>query len=328
MKMKQFSQINRYFKMIVLFAFMAVLSFSVNAQTLQLQGEGTESNPYKITSITDLRTLSSFINTGLNNPSSLIAGKYFELTTDLDFINESKFAPIGNSYARYFSGKFNGNGHIIKNIKILEGNSNCVGIFGFVNIANWNLPFPSIENLGVVGAQVNGKQCVGAIAGQVEGCAYIKDCYVTNSDIKGLSAKYQAASVGALVGKYNDCYAGTVSYCYSQGNTVQGSNWLGGIIGDNHIRIENCYSTSEIKQADVDKNNRQIGPITGTQGSSQHASVINCYYLEGWSTNGYTTNNENGIVCYGISQTEDELKSTVQELLIGSGTDFSLDVLM
>jgi hypothetical protein len=34
MKMKQFSQINKYFKMIVFFAFIAVLSFSVNAQTL------------------------------------------------------------------------------------------------------------------------------------------------------------------------------------------------------------------------------------------------------------------------------------------------------
>jgi hypothetical protein len=254
---------------------------------------------------------------------------YFSMTTDLDFHN-TNFTPIANSTSYPFKGRFNGNGHTISNININE-NSNYVGLFGYISkepadgvngATVGQEDSAAVEGIGLINANITGKQYVGGIVGYADKCEYIKDCYISNSTMGAYNGKGQAEYVGGIVG-----YAQSnsrVLYCYSNNTHITGHQYLGGIVGDNHTSIENCYSTSTITQNPQNQNNHQIGPITGTATST--SSVSNCYYLSGWSTNGYTTNNESNVACYGTAQNETQLKSTVQQLLTTSGTDFSLDV--
>lgn len=81
-------------------------------------GSGTESNPYKITSIEDINTLSKNIANGNSYYDT-----YFQLTTDLDYSSVSNFCPIGAEMegttmtnSNNFGGVFDGNGHIVSNL--------------------------------------------------------------------------------------------------------------------------------------------------------------------------------------------------------------------
>lgn len=85
-------------------------------------GDGAAGNPYKISTVEDLKQLASAVNTG-----TTYAGEYFELTKNLDLAEEN-WVPIGNdSYA--FQGTFNGGFHIIYHLTIDTSNRYC-GLFG------------------------------------------------------------------------------------------------------------------------------------------------------------------------------------------------------
>ena len=73
---------------------------------------------------------------------SVYDGVYFELTADIDLGNKER-TPIGRYGAR-FNGKFNGNGHVIKNVSITKLYVG-VGLFGVTG------PSVLIENLGIDG---------------------------------------------------------------------------------------------------------------------------------------------------------------------------------
>jgi len=85
-------------------------------------GSGTESDPYLISSIADMNTLSTNIRNEIG-----YYGTYFKLTTDLDYAGVD-FMPIGSwtveqygrvdYYFNVFSGVFDGAGHTISNINI------------------------------------------------------------------------------------------------------------------------------------------------------------------------------------------------------------------
>ena len=86
-------------------------------------GSGTKDDPYQIATAEQLAKLARDVNNG--NTSQAFLGKYFKLTADID-LSGGIWMPIGKYYNygngngdnRLFFGKFDGNGHVIKNMHI------------------------------------------------------------------------------------------------------------------------------------------------------------------------------------------------------------------
>jgi hypothetical protein len=281
-------------------------------------GDGSYNNPYQISTIADLNSLATAVNTG---DGTSFNGRYFSLINSIDF-NGATFTSIGYSYGTYnrFEGHFNGNGHTISNVNIVGYQNSSVGLFGHVGATGTYTGTDNyaIENLGLVKATIsgNGYTKVGGIVGNLDG-GDIKDCYVANSTISGYEY------VGGIVGY---CNSGHILYCYSQGNTISGDR-VGGILGDYagtvSNNILNCYSASTINVTraiiDYDWNTTESigGPIVGTNdnGTSQNPLISNSYYLSNTYTSGMTND-------YGTSRNSTDLASAFASL----GGDFIQDV--
>ncbi len=125
-----------------------------------------------------------------------------------------------------FNGTFNGNGHEIRKLIIDRPDEDYVGLFGASK--------EEIKNLGIIDADVNGKNVVGGLVGQNDG--KIEHSYAIGEVIGN---EY----IGGLVG-YNWEY-GKVVNSYSRGD-VNGEDYVGGLIGVNWNEIDNSYSTAAI----------------------------------------------------------------------------------
>ena len=170
-------------------------------------GSGTQADPYLIEHPWHLAWLAHQVN----DSAYTYNGQYFRLTTDLD-MNSIEWTPIGNSTTNCFRGNFDGDGHLIDNIKITATGS--VGLFYVISNA-------SIMNLGV------------------------------NTTITTYASSISAFISGGIVaivkGSNN-----SISNCYHTGNiTHSGSygGYNGGIIGyaDGEITLSNCHNYGNIK---------------------------------------------------------------------------------
>lgn len=126
----------------------AALAEDATAMPAYRGGNGTEDDPWLISSVEDLQTLASTINNGKaaefdadctdteNGIPGNYHGYYFRQTTDLDLNGIENWDPIGYSGDSncYFAGHYDGGGHIISNAKSTGKNDKdgfaTAGIFG------------------------------------------------------------------------------------------------------------------------------------------------------------------------------------------------------
>ena len=250
-----------------------------------LDGNGTEDEPFEISSIEDLVAFSKQVNGGNN-----YSGKHIKLMVSLDFKSDNSyvdpnnqdfedvnqdgqkeglkqellsgqgFTPIGNyNAAPYpFSGTFDGNKNYIKNLYINivknDGESDT-GLFGYIKtpglvkqvyVLNCNI---YTEDQMVI----SGGIC-GTADGKIENCA-------TTGKVEGVTTgtKYRIVTVGGIAGNLS--------------------------IEDNEALINECYNASEVlsgeKEKEEDENNDMkwavgTGGIAG--GCNAKGQVIsNCY---------------------------------------------------
>jgi hypothetical protein len=169
------------------------------------------------------------------------------------------FVPIGNNTNK-FTGTFDGNNHIISNLKIDTTSSSSAiytGLFGY----NYQ---GIIKNLGLINVQISGKSYVGALVGYTR-YGKIENCYSTGS-INGLSNM-----VGGIVG-YN--LYGTIIKSYSLAEILSSGDYVGGIAGRNNFgTIENCYYAGP----EVDGANYVAGITNLYEGSV--STIKNCLAL-------------------------------------------------
>ncbi len=203
--------------------------------TITWNGEGSEENPYRIQSLSDLMGLSEKVSLGWD-----YADTYFELQEDIDLskiqINGGNWNPIGwytslqqngSKIETPFRGHFNGNGNRIYGLSIgvnKEAFSN-IGLFGLVDGG-------SIKNLDVECEMVMGLDNVGILAGCVTGDAIIED-------IKVEGILMADGDVGGLIGEgignqFSTCETVTIENSiahvsiYSQNQ----NSYIGGIMGN------------------------------------------------------------------------------------------------
>ena len=215
-------------------------------------GAGTESDPYQISSKSDLLELA--VNTNHYE-------KHFILVADIDFagsiFTQSVIAPdvSSNSYFQgvTFGGSFDGNNHTIKNLHIDAQYSNYVGLFGTCKNAE-------IIDLSMDAADVSGGTYVGGV------CGYYEDSTANNCHVSG-SIKGQN-DAGGLFGKIT---GSTLWDCHSAAN-VEGGQRTGGLCGSSTGESGSCTIVSSFS----------TGQISGYQSTGglcgyNMGTVSNCY---------------------------------------------------
>ena len=141
-----------------------------------------------------------------------------DATQTLNWNAGGGFAPIGISSP--FTGTFNGNSYTISNLFINLPTTDNVGLFGYTSGA-------TIENVGLLNANVTGQNNVGALVGYNNNSSRIDNSYATGSVIGG------SYGAGGLVGSNNNSSSIDNSYATS---SVSGTFGVGGLAGYNGIQ--------------------------------------------------------------------------------------------
>ena len=216
------------------------------------RGAGTEASPYEIETAWQL-----------NNVRERLEA-YFILKNNIDLSGYDNWQPIGSSSER-FIGNFDGKNFVISNLSIVSGDSNGVGLFGYVE--NVTIKDLTLNTVRIVGA---GYSNIGALVGSASG-ATIQNCNVVNAEIVGSSR------VGGLIG---DLYgtAGSnsqVSSCKISGTVnITGTNTIGGMIGQSssHTSIINC---SVVIESGIVRAQAYSGGLIGIN----RGSVLQCHAI-------------------------------------------------
>lgn len=209
-----------------------------SVDTSWYDADGTE---FEINTAAQLAGLAQLVRGG-----NTFNGKTVKLNTDIDLNGDfanggadgKSWAGIGNG-TKVFGGIFNGQGHIISNIKT---NINAVALFGRVE--------GTVENLGVEDFVYNvpGNWVItGGIAsylGNTDVGGTIRNCYVKN--FKTVETSGNNYTVGGIVKQM--CAGSKIENCYVSKLSLNGSGsvYCGGICYDvsnpgDGISIKNCY---------------------------------------------------------------------------------------
>lgn len=182
-------------------------------------GDGSKTNPYEIATAEQLAKLARDVNNG--NTSQAFLDKYFKLTADID-LSGGIWMPIGKYYNygdgnganRLFFGKFDGNGHVIKNMHIQwEGTDawSAWGLFSTLQGAS-STNLTTVTNLIIEDATVEKKPGfdphgpdykVGVVAGEIYGNTELSNIIIRGSEIKDNDETYQInneSKIGGIAG--------------------------------------------------------------------------------------------------------------------------------
>ena len=215
--------------------------------SVDIDGNGTADNPYRIYSKEDFSLVCTFADT---------EGKYFSLENDIDFGGEQLYSMLG-SETNPFKGDFAGNGHVIKNYKLSFNGDTIGGLFG-VTGGRAYIHELGVRDIKVVLAnQYSWGACAGGLVGKMTESSSLYGCYVKNIDFTSTfvrdSSRGEYRYGGGLVG-WIDGSCELVS-CYSSGysETLLSGSWAvvnndGGLFGmaDAGARITDCYSNTTL----------------------------------------------------------------------------------
>jgi hypothetical protein len=238
-------------KLLPFFIVVFIGATSLMAQTAtQPSGNGTETDPYQISTLENLYWLSQADS--IWNDSM-----FFEQTANIDASDTKNwdsgkgFMPIGDT-STIFKGSYNGKGHVISNLCINRPDSVGVGLFGEIDNAH-------IDSLGIEHCEISGNFRVGGLVGRSTG-SLVSNCFASGN-ITGA-----AHNVGGLVGI--NTYSSTIIDSYANAD-VSGTKQLGGLTGANFYSssVINCYATGSATGMVKD-----IGSLVGVNYSSSEIS--------------------------------------------------------
>ena len=254
-----------------------ISGIAVNAQTINLVGDGTSESPYLINDKDDLSALAVAVNAGMEeNVINSFEGVYFRMEADID-MGGVVFTPIGNRFSRCFGGIFDGNGKTISNLTVSTDRDGYAGLFGRISATG------EIRNITLKDADIaTSGLCAGGIAGDCSG--KITDCAVENIR---LINSYQLT--GGIAGLLN----GTAENVTVTGYIEGGENSVGGIAGQNSSLISNAFCSADV-----------ISNATGYSCTAGGISGV-CYLKDALITGscfaGTVTVNNDGLFCGGIT---------------------------
>lgn len=210
-----------------------------------MSGSGTQSDPWVVKSVADLRYI-ALSTTAVNN----YAGTYFRLGADIDFSGFSeRWFPIGGTSSAPFEGTFKGDGYKIMNLKQDFSGQFGGGIFGFTGKQS-SISNVTVENIEFTGCGKYLGGLAGYVQGAVSGCRVSGTIDATNNEIGGVVA-YSTAPI---------------SDCEFHGNLYGGID-MGGIVGYTTSTITDCSTVANIYLSKhvpyLTTSTHAIGGITG-----------------------------------------------------------------
>lgn len=179
-------------------------------------GDGSKTNPYEIATAEQLAKLARDVNNG-----NTFRGKYFKLTADIDlsggiWMPIGKYYNYGNGKNRLFFGKFDGNGHVIKNMHIQweDADDNAKSVWGLFSTlqgeSSTNLT--TVTNLIIENATVEKKRdfspngsdyYVGVVAGEIYPNTELSNIIIHGSKITDNDETYELnreTKIGGIAG--------------------------------------------------------------------------------------------------------------------------------
>lgn len=249
-----------------------------------LSGAGTESDPYTIASLDDLKLLSQLVAEG-----DSFAGKYIAMTADIDgsSLGQSEYVPVGDA-ANPFAGNFDGRGHSVKNLLLDNKGFPYTGILGYTtesavirNLNAYNVRMTTVgDYIGIIAGLNNGRiegcnvtACIvhsdGLVAGGVAGgsLGVIDNCHFTGSVTSIGSA---AGIVGQAYGDIKSCTAsGTFTIDGYVSSVARDAAGIAGLLMNG--TMSDCWSTGVVQDT------YGMGSTAGLISRSNNATVSRCF---------------------------------------------------
>ena len=222
-------------------------------------GEGTQANPYRITSAADWNIFATRVSEG-----TTYSGVYFQLTNDIAISTM-----VGTDMDHAFNGTFDGDGHTIT--ATLNSSAAYCAPFAFTYGA-------TIKNLHTTGTINTSNSNAGGVVGR-NGTASLTLTNVS-CDMTINSTKSGNASHGGLMG-----YAinATVSGCAFTGRLLgESSSRFGGMLGwksntdNSSVNFTDCLFAPT--QVTMSASNSKTFAVIGGAGTT--VNLTNCYYTQ------------------------------------------------
>lgn len=248
-----------------------------NALKSAEEADGSESNPYVITNIDQLKAFADAVNKG-----NSYAGKYVVLGANLDLAEIAIWAPIGNSdhgKTNAFAGTFDGKGYTVSHVNCGKAGAaasyEAIGFFGVVSgtVKNLNVQIDKFYN-----TYSGDNIAMGGLVGILESKAVIDHCSVTGPDFALSDEGTAAKVVGGLVGhmKSNSLVANSWSDIYISAGSLALNTQIsvGGICGQQaqNSLIANSASFGSVVSTVMTGKLRVGGLVGQTSGA-----IYNCY---------------------------------------------------
>lgn len=230
-----------------------------------LEGAGTESDPYKLSTTRDLLAMKP----------ALVHGQmtYFKLMNDIDMTSIENWDPLNPDGPYDLGIVFDGGGHSLKNLK--SKGKHYSSFFGVLYGKCYNVKFVDAE---VVSASNSGAGIIGGYIGTGG-----KPAIVSGVEASGIiTCNGKGQSVGGLGGNAREATIENCTVNVTVSNPMgDGSNRTatGGIVGktiDSAVKIKNCIVRGVVE---ITKgiNNTYTGGIVGWQ-SAAGAEITGCKF--------------------------------------------------
>ena len=270
----------------------------------------------------------------LDNIRNDLSGKYI-LMNDIDLSKISNWEPIGGE-SDIFTGELNGNGHVIKNLKI-----NTQKEYGALITQSTGI----IKNLGLENANIKVFGSDSSVAAGIAGAATeIENCYVKGN----IESNGSSSGLVVMLGDGQSYTAGSIKNSYFIGK-VTGYVMVGGMVGvsasadeNNKSLIENCFSSGSVTGEQCVgglyggyipyvsiKNSYSSSTVTGDNSVGGLAGALIGYIENSYSTGKVIGNsNTGGLIGYGASLiiTNSYYDKTTSGQSVGIGEVYNLVV--
>lgn len=254
-----------------------------NALKSAKEADGSESNPYVIANIDQLKAFADAVNKG-----NSYAGKYVVLGANLDLSEIAIWAPIGNSdhgKTNAFAGTFDGKGYTVSHVNCGKAGAaasyEAIGFFGVVSgtVKNLNVQIDKFYNTysgyniamgGLVGIleskavidhcsvtgpdfalsdEGNAAKVIGGLVGQMKSNSLVANSWSDIYISAGSLALNTQISVGGICGQQaqNSLIANSASFGSVVSTVMTGKLRVGGLVGQTSGAIYNCYTSSTTK---------------------------------------------------------------------------------
>uniref|UniRef100_UPI0009329CE8 GLUG motif-containing protein n=1 Tax=Arcobacter sp. LA11 TaxID=1898176 RepID=UPI0009329CE8 len=192
---------------------------------------------------TIIKNLSELQNINNDLTNNYVLGADIDASDTFSWDNGKGFEPIGDDTTK-FIGKFDGLGHVIRNLIITRGNETDVGLFSAIE--------GKVQNIGLEDVYIIGGKNVGGLVGSMHTNSSVVNSYTTGT-IKGEEYIFDgdesrnSENIGGLIGVIHSG-ASEVKNSFSLVD-VTGRKSIGGLIGltESGTKVSNSYAQGEVE---------------------------------------------------------------------------------